>query len=263
MRVSVLYEDGDVTLARYDHPEGEAHDDPAREEAEGHAVSFLERGSFHVHRGRDSWNLSRGSLFVTRPGLRYRCTHDSATPDDVCLSLRCSGEVLEEAAKPWATLVPVVPLTNRLAFLHDELGHAVAGGVASMAVPVLAREIVGALAGTARRLHRESQLRWYAERVRHAREVMHRRYAEPLSLAILGREVGMSPFHLNRVFRDLVGAPPHRYLVRVRLQRAAEALRSGASVTSASLDAGFPSLGHFVRTFRRAYGVPPSRFAEK
>jgi AraC-like DNA-binding protein len=263
MRVSVLYEDDDLTLARYDHPEGDVHADPDREEAEGHAVSFLERGSFHVHQGRDSWRLSRGSLFVTRPGLRYRCTHDSETPDDVCLSLRCAGEVLDEAAKPWGTFVPVVPLSNRLAFLHHELRRAVEDGVAPMAVPVLAREIVGALALRGTKLHRSAQLAWYAERIREARDVMERRHREQLTIATLGREVGMSPFHLSRVFRELTGAPPHRHLVRIRLRRAAEALESGTSVTRASLDAGFSNLGHFVRTFRRAYGVPPSRYAAK
>lgn len=260
MRVSVLFEDQDVALARYDHPEGDVHADPDREEAEGHAVSFIERGSFQVHRGRESWRLSRGALFVTRPGLRYRCTHDNETPDDVCLSLRCSEAVLEEAPKPWRTFVPVVALSNRLAFLHHELRRAVADEVAPMAVPVLAREIVRALSVPGRRLHRPSQLSWYAERIREARDLMERRYAEPLSIQTLGRDVGMSPFHLSRVFHELVGVPPHRYLVRVRLERAAESLRTGATVTTASLDAGFPNLGHFTRRFRRAYGVPPSHW---
>src|SRR5262245_2479918 len=246
MRVSTLFEDQDVTLARYDHPEGEVHTDPDLEEAEGHAVSFIERGSFQVHRGRESWRLSSGSLFVTRPGLRYRCSHDRATPDDVCLSLRCSEAVLDEASKPWRTFVPVAPLTNRLAFLHHELDRAVEDGVEPMAVPVLARQIVRALSVPGRRLHRPSQLAWYAERIRAARDVMARRYAEPLSIETLGREVGVSPFHLSRVFHELVGEPPHRHLVRIRLERAARSLRAGASVTRASLDAGFPNLGHFV-----------------
>jgi AraC-like DNA-binding protein len=263
MRVAVLYEDPDVTLARYDHPEEDVHADPEREEAEGHAVSFLERGTFRVHRGREAWRLERGSVFVTRPGFRYRCTHDSATPDDVCLSVSCSGEILEEAAKPWRAFVPVVPLTNRLAFLHHELGRAVEDGVAPMAVPILARQIVGALSVRGRKLHRPGQLAWYAERVREARDLMARRYAEPLSIATLGREVGMSPFHLSRVFHELVGEPPHRHLVRLRLDRAARALREGRSVTQASLDAGFPNLGHFIRRFRRAYGVPPSRWGRR
>ena len=57
-----------------------------------------------------------------------------------------------------------------------------------------------------------------------------------------------------------MGVPPHRYLTNVRLQRAAERLRAGAGVTETALDCGIANLSHFIRLFRRAYGVPPSRF---
>jgi AraC-like DNA-binding protein len=72
--------------------------------------------------------------------------------------------------------------------------------------------------------------------------------------------VGLSPFHFSRVFRELAGVPPHRYLQRVRLARAAVLLREGMTVTDAALASGFPSLSHFIRQFRRAYGASPSRY---
>ena len=266
MRSDVLYEDHRLSLARYDHPRGVPHRDPDREESQTYAVSFVENGGFSLHHGGDTWRLSRGALFVTRPGLRYRCTHDSESPDDVCLSLHCSADLIEEATaavgRTWDDLVPVAPLTNRLAYLHRSLGEAVAGGVAAMAVPSLAAEVVAAIVGPrpAPRLYRSGQLAWYAKRVDAARDLMERRFAEPLSIETLGREVGVSPFHFSRVFRDLVGLPPHRYLVRLRLARAAAALRGGATVTAAARDCGFPNLGQFIRQFRRAHGVTPSRY---
>ncbi|HUD70897.1 MAG TPA: helix-turn-helix transcriptional regulator, partial [Dongiaceae bacterium] len=81
-----------------------------------------------------------------------------------------------------------------------------------------------------------------------------------LTLDAVARGVGMSPFHFCRVFRALVGLPPHRYLRRVRLERAAARLRAGAGVTDTCHATGFNNLGHFVRAFREAYGVPPGRF---
>lgn len=266
MRADVLFQDQGITIARFDHPPAVVHVDPDAEESEAYAVSFIESGSFHLHRGKRAWRLSQPSLFVTRPGFRYRCTHQSETPDDVCLSLRVAPDLVEcaasQAGRGWDDVVPVAPLTNRLAYLHRQLGEAVADGNAPMAVPSLTAEILAAVLrpGSTPRLHRETQLVWYAERIDAARRVMEARYAEPLTIEALGREVGISTFHFCRVFRELVGVPPHRYLVRVRLARGAEALLAGASVTAAGRDAGFASPAHFVRQFRRAHGITPSRY---
>jgi len=71
----------------------------------------------------------------------------------------------------------------------------------------------------------------------------------------------MSPFHFARVFRALVGKPPHRYLLEVRLARAARLLREGLSVTETCFAAGFNNLSYFTRRFRRCYGTAPSQFA--
>ncbi len=266
MRAHVLFQNQGICLARYDHPPSVPHFDPDREEAEAFAISFIEQGSFRVHRGKDTWRLSRGALFVTRPGMSYRCSHDSRTPDDVCLSLHCSAELVEEAVsasgRTWDDVVPVAPLTNRLAYLHGTLREAAACGVDRLAVTSLAHEILTSVLnpGPTPRLHRHGQLAWYTKRVDAARDLMEQRFADPLTIQEIGREVGISAFHFTRVFRELVGVPPHRYLVRVRLARAAEALRRGASVTSAGRDAGFPNLGNFIRQFRRAHGVSPSRY---
>jgi AraC-like DNA-binding protein len=95
------------------------------------------------------------------------------------------------------------------------------------------------------------------------RGLLETRYAEPHSLTALGRAVGVSPFHLARIFRELTGSPPHRYLLRVRLARGAELLRQGVSVTETSFRCGFPNPSHFIRSFRRAFGVTPSRIVPK
>jgi AraC family transcriptional regulator len=80
------------------------------------------------------------------------------------------------------------------------------------------------------------------------------------SLYSLSARVNMTAFHFARVFRALVGKPPHRYLLELRLQRAAELLRGGLNVTEACFQSGFNNLSHFSRRFRRQNGVQPSRF---
>jgi AraC family transcriptional regulator len=83
-------------------------------------------------------------------------------------------------------------------------------------------------------------------------------YAEPVSLSRMAREAGMSVYHFARVFAELEGHPPHKYLLGVRLRRAAMRLRAGASVTETCFACGFSSLSHFVSTFRRHLGMRPS-----
>jgi AraC-like DNA-binding protein len=266
MRACVLFEDPHITVARYEHLPAVPHRDPKMETSEAHAISFVERGAFSVHRGKDTWRLTRGALFVTRPGMRYRCSHESAIPDDVCLSVRPSAHLVEEAAsaagRGWDSSVPAAPLTNRLAYLHGHLLAAMKGPAPPVTVPQLVKEILAEVLGppTHKALCGGRQLAWYTERVDAARDLMERRYAEPLSIATLSREVGISPFHFSRIFRELTGVPPHRYLVGVRLHRAAEALRQGTRVTAAAQNSGFVNLGQFIRQFHRAHGVTPSRY---
>src|SRR5204863_6223544 len=106
-----------------------------------------------------------------------------------------------------------------------------------------------------------SQLDWYTQRVDAARQTIEHHYAAEHSLSALARGAAMSPFHFARVFRELTGVPPHRYLVHVRLTAAAAALREGASVTDTCFAVGFRNLSHFIHAFRQAYGLTPSAFA--
>lgn len=80
------------------------------------------------------------------------------------------------------------------------------------------------------------------------------------SLSRLARAAGMSPYHFARIFRELAGMPPHRLLLRRRLQAAVERLRGGESVTATCYGVGFGGLSHFIHAFRAAYGSSPSKY---
>ena len=79
--------------------------------------------------------------------------------------------------------------------------------------------------------------------------------------ATLAEAAGFSAFHFSRMFAGMVGESPGEFLRRLRLERAASALRSRERVTEVAFDAGYESLEAFSRAFRAAFGCAPSDFA--
>ena len=81
---------------------------------------------------------------------------------------------------------------------------------------------------------------------------------EQWSVARLARISGVSEAHFARSFKQAFGAPPHRYLLTRRIERATALLRdTGLSITEIAFQTGWASLGTFGRTFRDVTGEHP------
>jgi AraC-like DNA-binding protein len=86
-----------------------------------------------------------------------------------------------------------------------------------------------------------------------------RHFREPISLAGAAARAHLSPNYFSERFRQYTGRPFQAYLQERRLRFARSLLAStGLSVTEVCHAAGFNSLSHFGRAFRRRYGAPPS-----
>ena len=97
------------------------------------------------------------------------------------------------------------------------------------------------------------------ELAEHAKELLAASIAEPLGLHDVAASLGVSPFHLARVFRRETGFSLHRYRTQLRLRRALERLpESAGALTALAFELGFASHSHFTDTFRREFGVAPS-----
>src|SRR5690606_33697223 len=78
------------------------------------------------------------------------------------------------------------------------------------------------------------------------------------TLETLARSAGMSPHHLQRVFKSVVGLSPRQYAAARRAQRVREQLGAGGSVTDAIYDAGFGSSGRFYENANEVLGMTPT-----
>ena len=69
-----------------------------------------------------------------------------------------------------------------------------------------------------------------------------------VTLADLSKRVGLSPFHLQRLFKRATGLSPREYQSARRMQHVKNGLRKGDDVTTALYDAGFGSPSRLYET---------------
>jgi AraC-like DNA-binding protein len=94
-----------------------------------------------------------------------------------------------------------------------------------------------------------------------AKDLADARYFEALTVRDLARAAGLSPAHFSREFRRAFGEGPHAYLLTRRLERAAALLRNtDRTVTDICFAVGLTSVGSFITSFRRVYGVAPQGY---
>lgn len=104
--------------------------------------------------------------------------------------------------------------------------------------------------------------KWMArERVARVKEILASNLENPPRLPALGRAIGCSPFYLSRTFSDETGQTISAYLRDLRLDKAAELLRTGRyNVTEAAFEVGYSSLSHFSRAFTTRFGACPCTY---
>jgi AraC family transcriptional regulator len=85
-----------------------------------------------------------------------------------------------------------------------------------------------------------------------------------LTVETLAREIGLSPAHFARAFRESLGRPPHQYLLGLRLERARRLLETTqASLSEIAQRVGFADQAHLTRLFKRTFGITPGALARR
>lgn len=169
-----------------------------------------------------------------------------------------------------------VELTKSV-FVVDGNRMTTAGGTASIDLMLkliaedhgeaLANEIADTLIYSSIRTDRDTQRLSIPTRigVRHPKlskviEIMEANIEEPISPAVLAKDVGMSTRQLERLFRRYLSRSPKRYYMELRLQKARNLLmQTDMSVINVALACGFASPSHFSKCYRSHYDTTPYR----
>lgn len=97
--------------------------------------------------------------------------------------------------------------------------------------------------------------------VEQARRVIEEHSDETLTLAEIARSVHASTFHFCKTFKRATGMTFTQYLSMVRIAKAKKLLANPqARISEVAYEAGFASLTHFNRMFRRIAGQSPTAF---
>jgi transcriptional regulator GlxA family with amidase domain len=100
-----------------------------------------------------------------------------------------------------------------------------------------------------------------AERVKRVIELMQDNPSRSFTLGDMAQSVNLSPPYFCYLFKSITGMPPAKYLKSLRLQHAATLLTTTfLSVKEIVRRVGCSDDSHFVRDFKRAYGVTPSAY---
>jgi AraC-like DNA-binding protein len=93
------------------------------------------------------------------------------------------------------------------------------------------------------------------------KEFVHAKMEDELSLGELAQSVGLSIAHFSEMFRKSTGETPHQFVLRLRVERAKEMLRSVEwRVLDVAIACGFKTQQHFARVFRQFCGATPTEY---
>jgi AraC family transcriptional regulator len=98
-------------------------------------------------------------------------------------------------------------------------------------------------------------------RLRMITELVRAKLEDELTLVEMAQSVDLSSAHFARMFRKSTGEPPHQFVLRNRIERAKEMLRSPeARVLDVAVACGFKTQQHFARIFRQMCGASPTQY---
>lgn len=84
--------------------------------------------------------------------------------------------------------------------------------------------------------------------------------SEPISIADIAKQVGLSRRQIERLFLDEMGRSPARYYLEIRLERARHMLiRSSVPIVEVAVACGFVSASHFSKCYRELYALTPQQ----
>jgi AraC-like DNA-binding protein len=229
-------------------------------------IVIIYDGMFQCRTARSPVTLLPGSILLANTECSYEYTYHPGW-DERCISFAYDPTVFEDIVRElgfthtrfqslslapsarFATIAQLL-LSDRTAASAEEWAYA------------LAAEALATQASGNRALGSHTHVE--ERRAIEACRLIERRASEPLSLATVAAELGLSPFHFLRLFKRALGFTPHQYLVQTRLRHAAAmTIHTTKPIVEIAFAAGFSDLANFNRSFRKVIGCSPRQLRQQ
>lgn len=109
---------------------------------------------------------------------------------------------------------------------------------------------------------RETQLRDFY--IQEAISYMEQNYQREVTVEEIANACQLNRSYFSKLFKQKKGCPPQEFLIRLRLSKAADLMRTTkVSIGDISASCGYPNQLHFSRAFKQRYGVSPREWRDK
>jgi AraC family transcriptional regulator len=246
--------------------------EPRPRRAVAHAeleLSWLSEGALAYGIGSQQFDLDGAGAIVVPSGVEHSTTFPSfVRASALWIDRNVVVEIADALGKAHGPTIGLVrdaaPIASLGAVLAEEAARGARGDRGALLATDAITEAMIAIALRGAPLLREDQRAPRDPSIASAVRYIEASYADALTVEGMARAAKMSRFHFSRRFRDETGRSPYRYLMDVRLERAAELLRRGrCGVTEVALTVGFSDPSRFARMFRARFGASPARWSSE
>ena len=228
------------------------------------------RGIGRLALGRSDYVLMPGTCFLLVPGDQVEATHDPSRPlvvfsyhfslpnEEVLPPVR--GRIVRDLS--WLEAV-----ARRAVKVARGRWDSAPGDVSDGLIPVWRMQVEACLKQIGYLLYTEEDGPEGESTNPRIEALMERIFEEPGAdwrVEIMAREAGYSRTHFSRIFRQYAGETPKRYLIAMRIQRAAELLRETTlQVQEIADQLGYQDVYFFSRQFKREMGASPTGYRKQ
>ncbi len=224
----------------------------------GHDIVLVRRGAFTVRRGSRETLVFAGRALLVWADQEFSVQHPFGDDEGVTITLRepALESIEDRPLRGWFARGEMDVGSSLLLGQTRLLWHA----ADPLAASTVAAELLSSLLGPRLTAPTGSARDAAAD----AAAILRARFAESLTLPQISTAIGVSCFHLARLFRSRYGESIHRYRNTLRMIAAVKRLEQGErDLAALALDLGFSDHSHFAAAFRRHFGVPPSNLRRR